>query len=256
MKPLTAWLLSDHFDWCRTQVSDAVHVASTSLVVCTIGVLAILFDTVPVYCLSPWSDLKMYCFTRHCGVEVEVEVEVDSALPQVEVDLALPQVEGASALPQVEGASALPQVEVHHPATHHSSVVINIYFGTTWIAWLQRWGGMYCLTYHRPFPTVTVTKTYGYLSYLDYMLGVTRVIFIQYKFIGPGWTLPPDQLNSVLLFLARSKPSRQWLLTPAHFTRALQPSVVIYALRCHHVVKHALTARLNKDVVRIILGYL
>ena len=245
MKPPTAWLLSDHFDWCRTQVSAAVHVASTRLVVCTIGVLAILFDTVPVYCLSPWSDLKMYCFTRHCGVEVEVEV-----------DSALQQVEGDSALQQVAGDSALPPVAVHHPATHHSSVVVNIYFSTTWIAWLQRWGGMYCLTYHRPFPTVTVTKTYGYLSYLDYMLDVTRVIFIQYKFIGPCWTLPPDQLNCVLHFLARYKPSRQWLMTPAHFTHALQPSVVIYALRCHHVAKHALTARLNEDVVRIILGYL
>ena len=139
------------------------------------------------------------------------------------------------------------------------NIVVDIKFSMTWLAQFQRWLEMYSIyitdTHHSSRQKIIMIKTYGYLDYLDYMFGVSRVLFVQYEIMQPGLTIQMDELQKAIVFVLRYKQSHYWLMTCTQFRRSIQPIILIHAIKCRHVIQDVLADRLNGDISREILEY-
>ena len=212
--PPAWWYCAEQFNGLVTQVTDLLNIIIVSSVLFTIGTMAIACETVTAKYNNKWNDWRTACIARNCDVDITV-----------------------------------------HRSNESSNV--GICFSKTWVACFQRWYCMYSIhhqcTSHNALQHIVITKSYGYLSCLDYIMNVSKVIFIRYQFITYLSTIPPLQLQKALLFLARRKITHYWLINDVHFMHALQPIARVHEIHCRHVIKQIMEELLNQDIARIIL---
>lgn len=225
----TCLYFTENVNCLISKVNDILDMLIVGSTVCTIRLMAIVCDNI----LSTYSikldDWRTKCVMRNCNVNIIVS--------------------------ECNKYSWQHHFNVYMEKHHQRTIIVDIYFTTARVSFFQNLLKHYAVYLYHIRQILIITKTYRYLSFVDYMVNVSNVLFIRYEFSQSHMPYP-NQLQDVLAFLSRHKITHYWLINEIHFMKALQPIVRIHEIYCRHVVKSILDVQLNQDISRIILKYI